>query len=477
MEKPNIVLITADQMRADCLGAAGHPDVETPFLDTMANHGIRFTRAYSATPTCIPARAALFTGLSQRSHKRVGYQDGVAWDYPVTMPGEFAATGYHTHCSGKMHVWPPRSLMGFHSVDLHDGFLSHRNTGTEVRYWWNRVDDYLHDLQRERGPDADIGLDGIDCNSWVAKPYTMPEHLHPTNWTTQKSIDFLRRCDPTRPFFLWTSYVAPHPPFTPPACYYDHYARKEMRPPSVGDWAADCGRAYPDVDAFEGCLRPAAVSSMQAGYYGLITHLDHQIGRLLRALKDEGVLNRTIILFTSDHGEMLGDHHMFRKSQPFNGSVHIPFLICDPGRLLPVRHGSECDSLAELRDVMPTLLAAAGVAVPEQTEGLDLLGELRENREREYLHGEHLAQDRPCSAQYIVTRNRKYIWYSDCGRELLFDLAADPGELCNISDEAGYAGDLSALRGILAAELAGREEGYSDGASLITGRRPVAVLS
>ena len=128
MERLNILLITADQMRGDCIGALGHPDVETPNLDTMVNQGVAFTRCYSATPTCIPARAALFTGQSQEHHGRVGYQDGVDWNYPITLPGEFTRAGYHTHCAGKMHVWPPRSLMGFCSVDLHDGFLPYRSS-------------------------------------------------------------------------------------------------------------------------------------------------------------------------------------------------------------------------------------------------------------------------------------------------------------------------------------------------------------
>lgn len=477
MNKPNILLITADQMRGDCLSIAGHPDVETPYLDTMANHGVRFRNAYSATPTCIPARAALFTGLTQRSHRRVGYQDGVDWNYQTTMPGAFAQAGYHTHCAGKMHVWPPRSLMGFHSVDLHDGFLPHRRTETKAQYWWNRVDDYLPFLTREMGPDADVGLDGIDCNSWAAKPYSQPEHLHPTNWTTQKSVDFLRRRDPTKPFFLWTSYVAPHPPYTPPECYFERYLRKDMKEPAVGAWAQELGHKYPDFDSFEGILNGNQMKEMQAGYYGLISHVDHQIGRLLRALKDEGALNHTIVMFTSDHGEMLGDHHMFRKSQPYQGSVHIPLLWYDPGHLLPVKPGQTCEQLAELRDVMPTLLSAAGIEVPAQVEGRDLLEDVRMRSGREYLHGEHLAQDSPRSAQFIVTKDRKYIWYSDRGNERFFDLDHDPDELADRSGDVNSREEMEYFRSLLAAELAGREEGYSEGGTLKSGRKPLAVLT
>src|SRR5262249_28583257 len=122
---PNVVLIVADQWRGDCLSAAGHPVVRTPYLDALAARGARFERAYSAVPSCIPARAALHTGLAQRNHGRVGYLDGVPWTYPVTLAGEFSRAGYQTHSIGKLHVNPERNRIGFDSVELHDGFLHH----------------------------------------------------------------------------------------------------------------------------------------------------------------------------------------------------------------------------------------------------------------------------------------------------------------------------------------------------------------
>jgi len=475
--KRNVILITADQMRGDCIGALGHPDVKTPVLDTMINHGVAYDRAYSATPTCIPARAALFTGLGQRSHKRVGYEDCVDWDYENTLPRAFADGGYHTQCVGKMHVWPPRSLMGFHNVVLHDGFLPHRNTDTSAHTWWDRVDDYTQWLRQRAGNDADINDWGIHCNSWVARPYTLPEHLHPTNWAVSESIDFLRRRDRRKPFFLWTSFVAPHPPLLPPACYFDMYAGKDLRPPYVGSWAEEIGGENPDFDSFDGRLDEDDIHRMQAGYYGLITHMDHQIGRLLRALKDEGILENTVILFTSDHGEMLGDHHMFRKSQALEGSVSVPMILYDPGRHLDLPYGSRCERLTELRDVMPTLLSAADLTVPEEVEGKSLLRALGDDAWREYIHGEHTSQRDGRSEQYIVTREMKYIWFSDTGREMLFDLLKDPHELNDVSGADAYADTLARMRYILIRELDGREEGYSDGTRLYTGNPPKTVLS
>ena len=474
--KPNIILITADQMRGDCIGALGHPDVKTPFLDSMINSGVAFDRAYSATPTCIPARAALFTGLGQRSHKRVGYEDGVNWDYQTTLPKVFADHGYHTQGVGKMHVWPPRSLLGFHNVILHDGFLPNRNTKTSVGNWWDRVDDYTPWLRQQTGYPADINDWGIDCNSWVARPFTQPEHLHPTNWAVTESIDFLRRRDPRKPFFLWTSFVAPHPPLLPPAAYFDMYMNQALTPPRVGSWAAEIGSEHPDFNSFEGRLDESDTHRMQAGYYGLVTHLDHQVGRLIRALKDEGVLNNTIILLTSDHGEMLGDHHMFRKSQAFEGSVSVPMILYDPGHHLPLPHGSRSHKLVELRDVMPTLLSVAELPVPAAIEGINLVESFESKVWREYIHGEHTSQQGDFSIQYIVTREFKYIWFSNSGQEMLFDLTDDPHEMTDLATAEGHTSRLDTMRAILARELAGREEGYSDGKQLVAGRSARTLL-
>lgn len=479
--KPNVILITVDQMRGDCIGALGHPDIHTPFLDTMLNHGAACTSAYSATPTCIPARVALFTGLSQSAHGRVGYQDCVEWDYTETLPKAFADAGYHTQCIGKMHVWPPRKLMGFHDIKLHDGFLPHRGTTTPANTWWDRIDDYMPYLRAQAGYQADIADTGIDCNSWVAKSWPLPEHTHPTNWTVTETLNFLKRRDPTKPFFAWTSFVAPHPPFVPPLEYLQMYQNKPLAAPAKGEWSKEIGNEHPDMDCFEGKLSPEEIQQMQAGYYGLITHLDHQIGRLLRALKDERLLQNTIVLFTSDHGEMLGDHNMFRKNQAFEGSVKVPFLLYDPGKLLGLAEGAQVDALAELRDVFPTLADAAGVPIPAGVEGFSLLPALRKGETaapvREYLHGEHTAQQRPTqSAHYIATQQYKFIWHSDSGKEFLFDVKADPKECVNLANCPAHAETLAILRGHLIAELTGREEGYTDGKVLIAGKTPQTML-
>lgn len=488
-KKPNILFIMTDQFRGDCLGIAGHPDVKTPYLDTLANKGVRFDRAYSACPSCIAARAALHTGLSQKHHRRVGYEDGIPWRYPHTLAGELSKAGYYTQCVGKMHVYPTRNYLGFHNVELHDGYLHAARHGS-VPYRESQfvVDDYFHWLKQEKGVEADITDNGTECNSWISRPFSHEERYHPTNWVTDRSLDFLRRRDPDMPFFLMASYVRPHPPFDAPSWYFDLYKDKALRPPFVGDWEetellARKGRIF---DSATGPIDPELMRQAQIGYYACITHLDHQIGRLISALDEHELSDNTVILFTSDHGEELCDHHLFRKSRPFEGSSHIPLIISGKPELTGLQPHSVCHNVVELRDIMPTLLELAGAPIPGEVDGKSLLPLLSASRPdipeegcvagvgkpaeefREYLHGEHSYGD--FSNHYIVTEKDKYSWYTVSGREQYFDLEKDPHELHDLIGNPSSQERISYLRDCLIRELSGRPEGFTDGEKLVAGR-------
>ena len=474
-DRPNIVLIMTDEMRGDCMGCAGHPDVQTPYLDSLASRGVRFTNAYSSCPTCVPARAVLHTGLSQRHTGRVGYQDRVAWDYPVTMAGELAKAGYYTQCVGKMHVHPLRNYLGFHHVELHDGYL-HEYRYPDVAYGENQLvaDDYFYWLKSEKGIDCDITETGIDCNSWVARPWPYEEKYHPTNWVTSCSIDFLRRRDPRQPFFLMASFVRPHAPYDAPQRYFDLYDNRALRAPFVGDWddialREELGDRY---NAPTGPRDPELIRQQQAGYYACITHVDHQIGRLLIALVEQRLMDNTVILFTSDHGEMLSDHCFSQKARPYQGSVHIPMIVSGPERLIGPQHRTS-DALVELRDVMPTLLDIAQAEPPARTDGLSLL----RTQTREALHCEHEYAMGQKSFQMILTKNDKFIWFSETGQEQYFDLAADPTESHDAIRDPAYQPRIVELRRMLIAELNGCEEGYSDGTRLFAGHEPRKLLT
>ena len=480
-KRKNIVLLMTDQLRGDCMGCAGHPDVKTPYLDTLASKGVRFENAYSACPSCVPARAALHTGLTQESHKRGGDADGIRWEYPHTMAGELTKAGYYTQCVGKMHVDPLRNYLGFCHVELHDGYL-HYYRDPEIPYRENQkqADDYFHWLKQEKGIDCDVTDTGLECNSWVARPWIYEEKYHPTNWVTDRSIDFLRRRDPDMPFFLFTSYLRPHPPFDAPQCYFDMYRNKELTPPVVGDWCDEealraRGRIF---DSDTGPLDPELVREMQIGYYACITHLDHQIGRLIQALVENKLYDDTIILFVSDHGELLGDHHLFRKSRAYQGSSRVPFLVSGGG-FRPEKPGSVKTDVVELRDVMPTVLEAAGVQIPDSVEGISLwntaLKESGTPEVREYLHGEHTLGE--ASSHWIITRDEKYIWYSQTGEEQYFRIAEDPDELHNLIGSETAKERVEALRCLLIQELQDREEGFVREGRLVTGCEPIVWLT
>lgn len=474
MKQPNILLIMTDQLRHDCLGYAGHPDVKTPYLDTLAAKGVSFDAAYSACPSCIAARAALHTGMSQENHGRRGYEDNISWKYPHTLAGELSLAGYYTQCVGKMHVHPLRNYLGFHHVDLHDGYL-HAARYASVPYAKSQfvADDYFYWLKQELGVSADVTDTGIDCNSYVARPWMHPEKYHPTNWVTERSLDFFRRRDPQKPFFLMASYLRPHPPFDAPQSYFDFYRQKELRPPFIGNWETDDdlkreGRIF---DSKTGPLDSELIREAQIGYYACITHLDHQIGRLIMGLIEHELFDDTVILFTSDHGEELCDHHMFRKSRPYEGSCHIPLLMTAGKNVFsdfPTNH--HCARVVELRDVMPTLLSIAGAPIPETVDGKSLLPLIWDSTQsiRPWLHGEHSYG--AFSNHWIVTETDKYIWYSQTGREQYFELAKDPHELCDCICNADKKERILTLRNCMVQALSNREEGFTDGQSLISGQ-------
>lgn len=462
----NILLICVDQMRGDCLGYAGHPDVKTPYLDSLAMAGTYFPNAYTACPSCIAARAALLTGRSPSSNGRVGYCDGIEWNYRQTLAEEMTAAGYYTQCIGKMHVHPQRRLLGFNNIELHDGYL-HYSRKSSVRYSENQLvaDDYVWWLKDHLGGTADITDTGIECNSWLARPWLYDEKYHPTNWVTDRCLDFFRRRDKDKPFFLMASYVRPHPPYDAPSCWFDIYRNKNLREPFIGDHAAPLDESSRYYSSDNGCIDPDLKNNAMVGYYACISHLDNQIGRLLDGMTFWGLNDNTVVMFVSDHGELLFDHNCYRKTRAFQGSVHVPMFIWGPG----IKKQTD-RRLCELRDVMPTLLGIAGRTAPDVCEGMDLLAQ----EQREWIHGEHCGGS--IGNQFIVTSSDKYIWYDESGTEFYFNLEKDPNELHNAISDPAYSDRISYLRDILVRDLEGRPEGYSDGSRLICGRPQRAYL-
>lgn len=479
MTRTNILLLMCDQYRYDAFSFKGHPDVKTPYLDSLAAQGASFDCAYSACPSCIPARAALFSGKSQEHHGRVGYEDGIPWNYDHMLAQELSDHGYQTQCVGKMHVDPVRLSCGFQGLKLHDGYLSHyRSANIPYHQHQNITDDYLYYLHNQKGLQADVNAGGVECNSWITHPWIYEERLHPTNWAVDESIRFLETRDRTKPFFLMTSFVRPHQPFDAPQSYFDLYRGNIKQAPAQGDWDdTKKTEQYGMIkDSIYGCLDETMKKDAMAGYYASITHIDHQIGRLLSALENDGSYDDTLIIFLSDHGEMLFDHSLYRKALAYEGSSHIPLLF-HVGKNLGSTKRMRSDSLTELRDILPTILDFADIAVPEGVDGYSLKDELLDNKtkQRSYLHGEHSFHSQ-LSSQFIVTNHDKYIWYSETGIEQYFDLVNDPKETHNAIQDSQYQQRIHQLRNALIQELKDREEGYSDGEKLMVGCKPITML-
>ena len=456
--RPHLLLITTDQQRGDCLGLAGHPMVETPNIDALFSRGAYFPRAYAEVPSSIASRRALMAGQSQTTHGMLGYKDHERWEPAHTLPGVLAAAGYHTYFVGNMHLYPNRKLYGFHHKVMQEG--GEPGFVDDYRPWFasrsNGVGPWDH---------------GVDGNSWVARPWHLPESLHATNWTVDEAVRFMDIRDPDVPFFLWVSFTRPHPPCTPPQALFDQYIREELPGPAIGDWA-EMNRVDStglDPNAWRGELPPRVLHRERAGYYGEITHIDYQLGRLFHEMRRRRVFNDTFVLFTSDHGEMLGDHYLFRKTYAYEGSARVPFVVrCPSGFDAPARQTSE--RVVGLMDVMPTLLDAAGAAIPDSVDGLSVLSLLRGRTEgwRPYLHGEHSACYGPTNVmQYLTDGCEKYVWLPALDQEQLFDLRSDPDELHDLARDPAAQPRVKVWRERLVQVLADRGDPLTDGQRLV----------
>jgi arylsulfatase A-like enzyme len=452
---PNLVLIMTDQHRYDCLGIHGHPHVMTPHLDHFAAQGIDCSRAYSDCPTCIPARHCLLTGCHPSTTGVVGF-DTTAEIHRPTLPDTLRRAGYQTVSVGRsMHQHP-----------------EHRRYGFEIRME-NPYQDRYSRIQQEFRP-SDQGIfgnhphingHGLGPNSHIARPWPFAEEFHQTNWAVNKAVEFLDHRDRDAPFFLSLGFVAPHPPLIPPRDYYQRYVDQDLDDPVVGDWVED----PPPLHGMEPGYHAQRIEGQRnqlcrAGYYGLINHVDDQLNIFLTRLAMES--EPVYVVFTSDHGEMLGDHHCFRKAVGLEGSAHVPLMMTGPD----LESGTTLDTPVTLADLMPTFLDWAGVEPIGEMDGTSL-NEYRTGGmiSRDWIHGEHAPAGSP-GHHYLVDQRHKYIWETENGRELLFDLKADPGECHNLVDIPDHQETLTQMRGLLAKRLQDRPEGFSDGECLIPGR-------
>ena len=465
--RPNILLILTDQRRGDCLGLdpAGPSCLQTPNLDWIGRTGTNFRRGYAECPSCIPARRSLMTGTAPAANGAVGFK-GVQWNPPHTLAGELSASGYQTEMIGKLHLTPIHKRYGFDHMQLADATRGDHNDYVE----WLQKYHHRHEVHPGMAH-------GVSSNGWIGRPHHLPEEQMHTFWCIDRAMDFLQKRDPTAPFFLNISLIDPHPPLTPPAAYYHRYIQRNLPDPIIGDWASkfDGPQKGLDPNAWEICLDEHDMRCSRAAYYGMINFIDDQIGRLIQSA---GGLKDCLVIFTSDHGEMLGDHNLFRKTWPYEASARIPFLMRAPKRW-GYPEEITCESPVGIQDIMPTILDAAGIDIPDTCTGQSLLPIMQSdtNRVRECLHGEHAG----CYAydhgnHYVTDGCYKYIWYSQTGKEHLFNLEEDPHETHDIASDPDAETKLKPWRSRLIEFLKDRPEGFTDGTTLIPGRPHDALL-
>jgi arylsulfatase A-like enzyme len=395
----------------------------TPTIDRLCENGVRFSQAYSSCPICIPARRSLMTGTSPRTHGDRTFKEKMPMNPAVpTLPGTFREAGYQCYAVGKLHVYPQRSRIGFDEAWIHE----------EGRHHLGMLQDDYERYLAEQGYPGQEMTHGMGVNEYVARPWHLPEHVHPTYWTTKQMCRVIQRRDPTRPAFWYCSYAAPHPPLTPPAEYWRMYESLTIDEPVAGEWAEDYASLPTALQAHiktkPGPGGQEAITMARKAFYAQCTYIDHQIRLLIGTLREENLLDQTILMFISDHGDMLGNHHLWMKNLMYDFSCKIPMILVPPVHMLPDWMNRQDDRLAELRDVMPTLLEMCGIDIPDSVEGLSLLSD----RKRSELYGEF---GESLTATRMMRDERfKLIYYPAGNRFQLFDLQDDPYELHDLSE-------------------------------------------
>jgi len=444
MTYPNVLLIVTDHWPSALLGAAGHPAIHTPILDQLCRNGVRFTNCYSETPVCLPARRTLMTGTTAKRHGDRTFQPTRPMESHLpTLAQTFRDEGYQAYAVGKTHTYPQRDRIGFDDVDLDD----------EGRTLYGVTDDYEIFL----GDKGFLGRQfehGMSNNAYHAAIWHLPEYAHATNWATSRMQRQIRRRDPTRPAFWYLGYRHPHPPLVPPRRFLDHYMDIEIDMPYCGNWAYHRNDLPYNIQGVQSrsIYSQREIRWARRAFYALCTHIDHHIGALIGTIREEGILDDTIIMFTSDHGDMLGNHNMWAKQTFYEWSANVPMILMGVKNNRQLGFNRVDHRIIGLRDVMPTLLDLAGIGSPDTVEGFSMAS----GKCRKHIYGE-FGEEGHCS-RMIRTDNLKLIWYPVGNYLQLFDMVADPEEMNDLGRDPSYATELGELKKLLTLELYGSDE-------------------
>lgn len=414
-QKYNVLMISVDQLGRNHMEIGGDKVSMMPTVRYFADHGLQFDNCYSECPVCIPARRSLMTGMSPKSHGDRIYNDTLPMPSATTLAQAFRNGGYQAYSVGKLHVYPQRNRIGFD-----DSWITE-----EGRYEFGETDDYQNWLS-VNGFAGEEFMHGMGNNVYYTRPWHLPEYAHPTNWVTRKMCEMIKRLDADRPAFLYASYQFPHPPLVPLKSYLDMYDGITLPLTLKGEWS--------DNDGVIGELREAAAQYTEnekilarKAYYAQCAHIDHQIRILIGTLRECNRMDHTLVVFFSDHGDMLFDHGMVAKRVFYESAANIPMILF--GKPVAEFTGVVDHRLCALQDVMPTLLSVCGLDIPDTVEGMSLLSD----RKREYLYGE-VGEGRKATRMIRGVEN-KLIYYPNGNVMQLFDMEKDREETHNLIDD------------------------------------------
>ncbi len=440
MQQPHIIFIITDQQRADTVGAWGYPHMVTPAMDRLAAEGLSFRSAFCPGATCVASRAAIFTGMYPHT---TGVYSFDPWAGHRNWVQDLADAGYWCVNIGKMHLTPRDEKAGFHERTIVENPTNktHDNGGADDD--WGR---FLTLHGQERPNDRHL-TDPQWHEKHQGVPWHLEERFHSDVFIGDAAVSWIRAHRGDRPLFLQVGFTGPHEPWDPLPRHLDLYSGRPL-PPAV--WREGeleekppqhvaQRRTHAEADHesridLEGASAED-IDEMRRHYYANITTVDEKLGEVLAALEDRGWLDDTILVFCSDHGELLGDHQLAYKWLMYDAITHVPLIIRDTRGAGLRRAGESVQDLVSLVDLGPTLLQAAGVEVPSYMEGSSLLSYLEARDEavpREFVYAEDNYQ------VMMRSTSHKLVYYIGQSAGELYDLLQDPHELHNLWESPAH---------------------------------------
>ncbi|MEM7014908.1 MAG: sulfatase-like hydrolase/transferase, partial [Verrucomicrobiota bacterium] len=435
-----------DQQRFDTIGALGNPHVRTPTVDQFVADGTAFTHCYCQSPICTPSRSSFMTGMyPARLHNTRNGNDTFPTEAPPLISKLLADSGYDCGNVGKFHL----TSSGHRTEPRLDDGYSYWKFSHAPRDDWETGHDYA-EWVREKGG---------DLNSMRESEERVPAEFHQTTWATDRSIEFIEQDRGEKPWFLTVNPYDPHPPFIPPKAYADRYDPSEMPGPHFKESDLETQQQLSGID-FQGEIKTPEehdAFAKQARYFAMIELIDDQFARLLAALDAAGQRDNTLVIFTSDHGETVGDHGlMYKGCRFYEGLIRVPLIVRWPGH---AKAGLQADGLVEMLDFSATVLDAAGMEVPDYHQGRSLrpvvegsaaADTIRDSVRCEYFDSldSHFTGGPGAFATMYRRGDYKLSVYHGFGLGELYDLANDPWEHDNLWDKPEHA----ALKAELIAE-------------------------